>query len=49
MKVSKTGFPKKSGFNIPTPEAKPGSRGTSQQIPLDSLQMIGVQSLFTIG
>jgi len=30
-------------------EADPHTRGTNQQIPLDSWQMIGVQSLFTEG
>jgi len=32
-----------------SPEADPRARGTNQQIPLDRWQMIGVQSLFTIG
>ena len=32
-----------------SPEADPHTRGTNQQIPLDSWQMIGVQSLFTLG
>jgi len=32
-----------------SPEADPHTRGTYQQIPLDSWQMIGVQSLFTLG
>ena len=31
------------------PEADPRTRETNQQIPLDSWQMIGVQSLFTKG
>ena len=32
-----------------SPEADPHTRGTNQQIPLDCWQMIGVQSLFTLG
>src|SRR6218665_1573215 len=32
-----------------SPEADPHTRGTNQQIPFDSWQMIGVQSLFTLG
>ena len=32
-----------------SPEADPHTRGTNQQILLDSWQMIGVQSLFTLG
>jgi len=32
-----------------SPEADPHTCGTNQQIPLDSWQMIGVQSLFTPG
>ena len=31
-----------------SPEADQHTRGTNQQIPLDSWQMIGVQSLFII-
>jgi len=32
-----------------SPEATPRTRGTNQEIPFDSSQMIGVQNLFTIG